>query len=321
MSQPDPNAAGLASNELETTEAERAALALANLPNDATGADAAPNADTAKGAQDPVAQGGAAPAGAVEGAPVAAAQPEQQPAVAAEGGLAAPAQAMAAPAAFVPTYNTDDRDYGAEITAVNQQLIELKAKYKSGDVEDEQYEDAYERLRDQRSNLERAQDRAELQATLNQQNADQAWAYLQRQFLGSPENAAIASSPLLFAAWEQGMQVVADAAAKEGRQVTDWDLLVGGRQQLVDAGMLGTAATPAQAPAAAAPPPPNRAAPLAQVPQTLSAVPAAADPSSRTTSESAAEQGIEDLEAYLASKPEAERDRILRELPGEFVND
>lgn len=333
MSQHDPNAAGLAANEFEATEAERLALAEAGqggAPAVAPGADGAappaaaagaPAAEAASAAAASAAAAGGADGGAPttppgaggEAAAVAAGTPEAAP-------PAAPA-AMPAPNAFVPTYIPEDRDYATEIGAVNQELMALKAKYKAGDVEDEQYEEAYEALRDKRSGLERALDRAELQATLNRQNADQAWAYLQRQFLSDPTNAAIAASPLLFAAWEQGMQVVVDAAAAEGRTLTDWDLMVGARQQLEDAGML-QAQPAAGTPTPAAPPPrPNRAPPLADVPQTLTAVPAAADPSSRTTVDSAAEQGIEDLEAYLASKPEAERDRILRELPGQFLND
>lgn len=324
MSQPDQNTA-LAANEFETTDAERDALAEGAA---AAGGAATPPA-AGEGTTPPAGDAAAAGAGADGGAGAVAAAPDAAAvaaaAAAAEGdataaaGTAPAAPAPAAPAHFVPTYTPESRDFVTEIFGVNQQLVELKAKYKAGDVEDEHYEEQYEQLRDQRALLERAQDRAQLQAELNQQNSDQSWAYLQRQFLSDVQNAPIAANPLLFAAWATAMEVVVNEAAAAGRALTDWDVLVGAREELVKAGMLG--AQPAAGAQAAQPPEkPNRAAPIHQVPQTLSSVPAAADPSSRATADAAAEQGIEDLEDYLASKPESERDRILKDVPGQFAD-
>ncbi len=328
MSQPDQNAA-LAANEFEPTDAERqlleeaAAAAAAEAAQGATGTVPAVAEGAPAAAVDPAAGGnsGAAPTNG-------AAAPVTDPAAAAAAAAAnpepvavqSPLAAAAAPAHFVPTYTPESRDFNTEISGINQQLVELKAKYKAGDVEDDQYEDLYEQLRDQRSVLERAQDRAEITAQLNQQNSDQSWAYLQRQFLSDPQNAVIAASPLLFSAWATAMEVVVNDAAVANVQLTDWDVLTKAREELVKAGMLGVAAA-ANQPAAPVPDKPNRAAPIHQVPQTLSSVPAAADPSSRATVDAAAEQNIEDLEAYLASKPEAERDRILKDLPGQFADD
>lgn len=327
MSQPDQNAA-LAANEFEPTDAER------QLLDEAAAAAAAEAAQGATGTVPAVAEGAAAAAGAVDTAAAAGAAPTDGTAAAADPAAAAaaaaanpepagvqpPPTAAAAPAHFVPTYTPESRDFNTEISGINQQLVELKAKYKAGDVEDDQYEDLYEPLRDQRSVLERAQDRAEITAQLNQQNSDQSWAYLQRQFLSDPQNAVIAASPLLFSAWATAMEVVVNDAAVANVQLTDWDVLTKAREELVKVGMLGVAAA-ANQPAAPVPDKPNRAAPIHQVPQTLSSVPAAADPSSRATVDAAAEQNIEDLEAYLASKPEAERDRILKDLPGQFADD
>lgn len=330
MSQPDQNAA-LAANEFEPTDAERqlldeaAAAAAAEAAQGGTGtAPAVAEGDpAAAGAVDPAASGnaGAAP---TNGTAAPAADPAAAAAATAANpepaAVQPPPAAAAAPAHFVPTYTPESRDFNTEISGINQQLVELKAKYKAGDVEDDQYEDLYEQLRDQRSVLERAQDRAEITAQLNQQNSDQSWAYLQRQFLSDPQNAVIAASPLLFSAWATAMEVVVNDAAVANVQLTDWDVLTKAREELVKAGMLGAAAA-ANQPAAPVPDKPNRAAPIHQVPQTLSSVPAAADPSSRATVDAAAEQNIEDLEAYLASKPEAERDRILKDLPGQFADD
>lgn len=323
MSQPDQNAV-LAANEFEPTDAERQLLdeaAAAEAAQGGTGTvpAVAEGAPAAAGAVDPAAAGnpGAPPTNGT-------AAPATDPAAAAANpepvAVQSPPAAAAAPAHFVPTYTPESRDFNAEISGINQQLVELKAKYKAGDVEDDQYEDLYEQLRDQRSVLERAQDRAEITAQLNQQNSDQSWAYLQRQFLSDPQNAVIAASPLLFSAWATAMEVVVNDAAAANVQLTDWDVLTKAREELVKAGMLGAAAA-ANQPAAPVPDKPNRAAPIHQVPQTLSSVPAAADPSSRATVDAAAEQNIEDLEAYLASKPEAERDRILKDLPGQFADD
>lgn len=323
MQQPD-NAGqqSLAANELEMTEGERAALASADETTPgaaaaATGAAEPAAAGAGAGAATPAADASAA------AAPVEGATPPDA-AAAAEGAPAAPA-AVSEPAPatpFVPTYAADERDYGKEIGDINGKLQALKERYKSGDVEDEAYEQQYEDLRDERSRVERAQDMATLQQQMSQQNADQSWAYLQRQFLSRPENAGIAASPMRFAAWEQAMQSVVNEAAAAGRQVTDWDILAGARDLLVSEGLL-QASTAATAPPVAQPPAkPDRAAPLGAVPATLSTVPAAADPTSRSTADAAAGMdNIEDIESFLAGKSESERDRILRDVPGSFVAD
>lgn len=330
MQQPD-NAGqqSLAANELEMTEGERAALASADgaAAGDAPAATATSDAPaTATATATPAAEGSAAPAAAA--AAGGAAQPDAAAtaaaAVAAEGATpAAPAASEPPPATpFVPTYAADERDYGKEIGEINGKLQALKEKYKAGDVEDEVYEQQYEDLRDERSRVERAQDIAALQQQLSQQNADQSWAYLQRQFLSRPENAAIAASPIRFAAWEQAMQSVVNDAAAAGRQLTDWDILAGARDLLVTEGLLQASAAATTPPVAQAPAKPDRSAPLADVPATLSTVPAAADPTSRSTADAAAGMdNIEDIESFLAGKSESERDRILRDVPGSFVAD
>ncbi|MDH0106942.1 hypothetical protein, partial [Stenotrophomonas maltophilia] len=245
-------------------------------------------------------------------------------AVAADGTAHAPPATSEPPPAtpFVPTYAADERDYGKEIGEINGKLQALKVKYKAGDVEDEAYEQQYEDLRDERSRVERAQDMATLQQQMSQQNADQSWAYLQRQFLSRPENAAIAVSPMRFAAWEQAMQSVVNEAAAAGRQLTDWDILAGARDLLAAEGLLQPSAAATAPPVAPPPAKPDRSAPLGDVPATLSTVPAAADPTSRSTADAAAGMdNIEDIESFLAGKSESERDRILRDVPGSFVAD
>ncbi len=330
MQQPD-NAGqhSLAANELEMTEGERAALASADgaALGDAAAATGTPDAPAAAAATaTPAAEGSATPAAAApaDGAAQPDAAATAAAAVAAEGATpAAPAASEPPPATpFVPTYAADERDYAKEIGDINGKLQALKEKYKAGDVEDEAYEQQYEDLRDERSRVERAQDIAALQQQLSQQNADQSWAYLQRQFLSRPENAAIAASPIRFAAWEQAMQSVVNDAAASGRQLTDWDILAGARDLLVTEGLLQASAAATAPPVAQAPAKPDRSALLADVPATLSTVPAAADPTSRSTADAAAGMdNIEDIESFLAGKSESERDRILRDVPGSFVAD
>lgn len=330
MQQPD-NAGqqSLAANELEMTEGERAALASADgaTAGDAAAAPGTPDAAAAATATaTPAGDGSAAPAAAApaDGAAQPDAAAAAAAAAAAEGATpAAPAASEPPPATpFVPTYAADERDYGKEISEINGKLQALKEKYKAGDVEDEVYEQQYEDLRDERSRVERAQDIATLQQQLSQQNADQSWAYLQRQFLSRPENAAIAASPIRFAAWEQAMQSVVNGAAAAGRQLTDWDILAGARDLLVTEGLLQASAAATAPPVAQAPAKPDRSAPLGDVPATLSTVPAAADPTSRSTADAAAGMdNIEDIESFLAGKSESERDRILRDVPGSFVAD
>lgn len=330
MQQPDNTGQhSLAANELEMTEGERAALASADgaAPGDAAAATGTPDAPAAAAATTtPAAEGSAAPAAAApaDGAAQPDAAATAAAAVAAEGATpAAPAASEPPPATpFVPTYAADERDYGKEIGDINGKLQALKEKYKAGDVEDEAYEQQYEDLRDERSRVERAQDMATLQQQMSQQNADQSWAYLQRQFLSRPENAAIAASPIRFAAWEQAMQSVVNDAATSGRQLTNWDILAGARDLLVTEGLLQASAAATAPPVAQAPAKPDRSAPLADVPATLSTVPAAADPTSRSTADAAAGMdNIEDIESFLAGKSESERDRILRDVPGSFVAD
>ncbi|MEQ3438203.1 Scaffolding protein [Stenotrophomonas maltophilia] len=330
MQQPD-NAGqqSLAANELEMTEGERAALASADgaTAGDAAAAPGTPDAAAAATATaTPAGDGSAAPAAAApaDGSAQPDAAAAAAAAAAAEGATpAAPAASEPPPATpFVPTYAADERDYGKEISEINGKLQALKEKYKAGDVEDEVYEQQYEDLRDERSRVERAQDIATLQQQLSQQNADQSWAYLQRQFLSRPENAAIAASPIRFAAWEQAMQSVVNDAAASGRQLTDWDILAGARDLLVTEGLLQASAAATAPPVAQAPAKPDRSAPLGDVPATLSTVPAAADPTSRSTADAAAGMdNIEDIESFLAGKSESERDRILRDVPGSFVAD
>lgn len=320
MSRDKQDELALAGNDIEVTDAEAAAL---KTDDEATAAEAATAAAAANAA------GGEATPPKTEDKPLeegnaaatAAAAEQAPPAVAAE------PPPPAAP--FVPVLPADQRDYAAEVNTIDQQLKQLKTEYRSGDsdLSDEDYESRYEQLQEQKLGIKNDWNTAKLRAEFNTASADQAWAYQQQQFLALAQNAAIAKNAEVFAAWESAMQGVVNAAARESRQITDWDIFVGARNRLAELGILpgADAAAPAAKPAPQAAgersPKPDRTPPLGNVPQTLSAAPAAADPGAKTTTETLASREIEDVEDWLAGKSEAERDSLLKGLPGAFVDD
>lgn len=290
-----------AGNALELTEAETTALTPEVDPAAAVVVPAAtePVVAAAPAKTDP-----AALAAAADTAPVADA-------------AAAPAQP--GPAPFVPNYTAVARDFDAEVAKVKADLKELKALHGAGTVEDDAYDEQFEALQDSKTALLIAQSNAATRAELNQQNADQSWSYLQDQFFADAANAPLRANSILFAAWEASMQEVVNDAARAGRQITDWQLMHEARQKLAEQGIFGAAAAVAAA-AVTPQPKPDRTPPLGTVPVTLASAPAAAAPGTQSTAEALAETGdIEDIEALLAGKSEAERDQILRGTPGAFV--
>lgn len=300
--QPDNTPAG---NALELTEAETTALT--------------PEVDPAAVVAVVPATDPAAVAAPAAPDPAAAAAAAADPTPVADAAAAAAAPAQPGPAPFVPTYTAVARDFDAEVAKVKADLKALKALHAGGDIEDDAYDEQFETLQDAKTGLLIAQSTMQTRAELNQQNADQSWSYLQDQFFADAANAPLRANSILFAAWEASMQEVVNDAARAGRQLTDWQLMHEARQKLAEQGIFG--ATAATAAAAATPQPkPDRTPPLGTVPVTLASAPAAAAPGTQSTAEALAETGdIEDIEALLAGKSEAERDQILRGTPGAFV--
>ncbi|HEY1034556.1 MAG TPA: hypothetical protein VGE09_06205 [Pseudoxanthomonas sp.] len=320
-----PENTDLAGNELELSDAERAALdsgkegaPAANADGTAapTNNDGAPAAGADAGAAAPAAgASGAAPAGGEGGAPAAG---DPAPAADTTPTAAPPAQP------FVPTMKVEDRDFDKELADNKAALLDLRAKHAAGELDDDAYELQYEQLQDQKVSIKVEQSSAALAQQFNQQGLDQSWEYLQKQFLLLPENAAINGNKLVFAAWEAAMQDVVNDAAQQNRQITDWDLFAGARQKLVEAGLMTAAPArqePAAAAAAAVPAQPDRRPPLNEVPTTLSAVPAGADALGRSTVDQMVESGdIEDIETRMSGMSEVDRERLLAGVPGHFLN-
>lgn len=322
MHLPDNNP-GLAANELELTDAEREAMtppaAEGDKPNTTPPADKPLEEGTPAAAAAP-------PAGATGETPPV-------PAAAGEGGepAAAPTpppaeQKQPAPTPFTMQLPNVDRNFDTELADVNQQLAQLKAQYKGGDSDmtDEAYEAEFERLQDLKGDIRAAASTAALRQEFNQQSQDASWAWQQRHFLAATENAQLVSNRLLFGAWERAMQDAVDDAAQQGQTLTDWEVMQQGRQRLVDAGLMAgaaaSAAPPPQTAAATAPPKPDRTPPLKDVPPTLSGVPSAADIGSRSSAEELSTSDIEDLETRLAGMSDAQREALLRGVPGGFLD-
>lgn len=257
--------------------------------------------------------------------PAAAAAAEAVPAVATAAAVEEVPTPVAAPqpsGPIAPTYTPSARDFTAELAAVDKERNELKDAYKAGTVDDDKYEAEFERLNETRADLRLEIRSEQLKAELSQQNQDHSWAYLQTQWLARPENAALNGNPLLFSAWESAMQMAVNEAAQQGKALGDWDLMEAGRAKLAAANMLGAAAPVAApvpgAPTAAnpGPKPADAKAPFSAVPATLSGVPAAADPGARTTVDDLHSVGIEDLEDRFATYSDAQREALLRQVPG-----
>lgn len=320
MQQPDQNA--LAGNEFELTAAETAAL---SAGDDAPAAPAAPAGDAAPAAAAEAAAA-AAPAAAAAVDP-AAAEAEAGAAAAAAAAAAEAAASAAAPnpsPVFVPTYQSAPRDFDTESQQLAASIKALREGYRGGDIDEDAYEQRFDELQQQRTQLEVARATSQLQESMSRDNAEQAWQFAQRQFLAIPENRGIAGNPLLEAAWGAALQQAVNTSAAQNVVLDDWGLMQAARDVLVAGGLLASAAArpdpTAAATAAAAPPKPDRTPPLANVPTSLTAIPAAAETGDRPAADTYAGAGIEDLEARMSTMSDADRENLLRGTPGMFLN-
>ena len=123
-----------------------------------------------------------------------------------------------------------------EIAEVQAAKVALREKHRAGEIDDDVYDTEFDALQDRKSALVTGQALAEQRAELNTAFADQSWAYVQRQFLASPDNAALLQKPLLFSTWEAAMQTVVNQAAEQRLQLSDWDIMAHARKMLADEG-------------------------------------------------------------------------------------
>lgn len=274
--------------------------------------------DAEKAQLDARAAGEPDPAAPPASAPVAADPP------------AAPVDAAASPAAqtpapaqpnipFIPAYQPPTRDFDQELRDVEAKIADLRQQRANGDLDglsEDEYDQQLDTLRDQRADIRFESRAAADRAELAKQTSDQAWQWLQDQFFALEGNAAIRSDPALFSAWEAEMQAVVNKAAAESRSLSDWQLMNDARDGLVARGYPIAGAPRPSADTTPPPAKPDRTPPLGGLPQTLGGAPSAADPGTRPTASAMAEGDITDIERMMAGKSEAERDAILRGVPG-----
>lgn len=319
----DKDQIGHAANDIELTDAEKAAQDegaesqeagatdeggdQGKAANDSAAgkADAATDADAGKDGKDAA----AADAGSSEGVDASSDDGAQK------SGPVAP---------FAPVYaaTASDRDFDKELADVATELKQAKTKLNDGDFSEEEYEAEYERLQDRKSQIRVDKEITATRAELSQQTADQAWAYLQNQFFSDAANAPIRGSAGIFAAWEAEMQAVVNDAAAEGRQITDWEVMNGARQRLVDQGfpLAKAESVPTPKPEVQKPDKPDRTPPLGNVPAGIGAAPSVADVGVRGKADDLVDLDIEDIEDRMAKMGDDARDALLRGTPGAYVD-
>jgi outer membrane biosynthesis protein TonB len=339
----------LAANDVALTASEKAAL---ESRDPGTG-DVKVEAPTPAPAPAPAPAPTEAPAPAPAPAPTDAPAPAPAPTPSGDDKAAADAAAATAAAAAVATPTpapaptpaptpipggvftpnlapTDNRDFAGELKKLKDDytasIAALEEANEKGKVDDDQLEarratidQAYE---DGREEVITARTTHNVQSALAKTVADQGWEANYKAFLLVPENALLARSADHRALWEACMKQEVNEAAVKAEVLDDWSLLTRSRDRLLRTiGVAPGAPAPAAAPVAApAPAPPNRNPPLKDVPPTTSRAPAAPVPSNAGVEELAS-QGIQDLERHMATLSDTQREALLKQLPGSFVDD
>lgn len=271
---------GLSADELELlTPEERAAIedgaeeaaeqeALARIAaqaGDDSDGDDGDDADTTPAAGDTPPAASPAPAAAAAAEPAATAV-EPAPAT----------KAQAAYTAELPA------DIDVKQKAISEELGALRDKFKSGELDVDEYESQRDDLLDQRNELNKAITKAEISQEMQQQTAQQAWqAAIERTFdtAAKPEQGAIdyRQDKAKAADLDLFVRRLAEDPANADKDM-DWFLLEGHRRVKALHGIApaagdGAKPTPAPAPAAQ-----TRKAPIDAAPKTLAQVPGADGP-------------------------------------------
>lgn len=318
----------LPGNDPHLTEAERAAReGFDDDGNEIAAADASAGAATAA---PPAAGDGAAP----PADPAAAVAPTNDAATAGGEGDAAAAPAASAASAttqaeapsaptsthvagpvFAPRLDPGaPRDFDAELNG-------LKEKYAAGDLDDDAYMDAREKVVEARTIYN-------ARSTIAEEISQRGWEANVHAFLQLPENATLLRSDALRDFWSAAMTRFVNEASSSGKSPSDWEILSGGRDKLFQEMGISTApippaptpTNPTGAPAQPPTPPPVRAPDLTGVPPAVGSAPNAGATGAKTTAESLAGQDIFQIEAFMAGQSEEQQEAILRTLPGAFAD-
>jgi hypothetical protein len=192
-----------------------------------------------------------------------------------------PEDAKPASKAAAPVYTADvPSDLKEQQDAIASQLTELRDKFKSGDLEVDDYETQREELLGKREELNKAVIKAEISQEMRQQDAQQAWqSAIERTFdsAAKPDGGGIDYRKDTAKAADLDLFVrrLGEDPANADKDM-DWFLTEGHRRVLALHGISRT--TPAPAPAATPAVPPSRKPPVGSVPPTLAQVPGSDGP-------------------------------------------
>jgi hypothetical protein len=190
-----------------------------------------------------------------------------------------PEDAKPASKAAAPVYTADvPSDLKEQQDAIASQLTELRDKFKSGDLEVDDYETQREELLGKREELNKAVIKAEISQEMRQQDAQQAWqSAIERTFdsAAKPDGGGIDYRKDTAKAADLDLFVrrLGEDPANADKGM-DWFLSEGHRRVLALHGISRTTPAPAAAPAA----PPSRKPPVGSVPPTLAQVPGSDGP-------------------------------------------
>lgn len=224
---------------------------------------------------------------------------------------------------FAPTFNAGDpAAIDGQLKAVRDELAALKSKWRSGDIDDDEFDRGEALLDERKDTLIQQRAQAVTAAEMNQASAVQAFSRDKTNFLSTMtkyEGVPYAANPMLADSFERELKNVAQAAIAEKRDPSAQELFEAAHAKVLEQlsalgvtfGKKKAEQKPDEQPAgkkveARAP------ADRSQIPPTLGGMPSAAP---NTTAESdliaqAAQYEGEDLELFIAKLP-AEKRRML----------
>lgn len=291
----DAELAGLTPDEQEALRADAAVSAEAEAEADAS-SEAAAAADAS------------AAAVAAEEAATVAATAEADAAAAAAADKPDGTELKAAESAeFTPKFTADMPEGAADrLLEIQTEKDSLVERFNDGEIDMPALMAGMSRLDDERVTLVVAQENAKFAEHQNASLRTQRWVWEQERFFGNDKNAATYADPVMVAALDSQVKILANDKANSSRKASwfleEADRLV--RARFTGAATPATPATPTPAAAGREPQPTVR---------TLAGLPAAAPaPVGDDVMGKISLLEGEDLEKFMAKMPTADVDKLLR---------
>lgn len=291
----DAELAGLTPDEQEALRSDAAVSAEAEAEADAS-SEAAAAADAS------------AAAVAAEEAATVAATAEADAAAAAAADKPDGTELKAAESAeFTPKFTADMPEGAADrLLEIQTEKDSLVERFNDGEIDMPALMAGMSRLDDERVTLVVAQENAKFAEHQNASLRTQRWVWEQERFFGNDKNAATYADPVMVAALDSQVKILANDKANSSRKASwfleEADRLV--RARFTGAATPATPATPAPAAAGREPQPTVR---------TLAGLPAAAPaPVGDDVMGKISLLEGEDLEKFMAKMPTADVDKLLR---------